>query len=844
MSELEPTHEGGSGSAPDVTDCMREELHRLRYENLSLKGRVEEITNRLEAFSMQDTIPASPGIHPKDFHDEEKFVRAVTVTLKREEEVAFKVKAQFASEDTMWDKYESKMTYWFEEDLSAEYTKIQSRAHHERAEYEYEADAIDTILDTSAPMQLDARDARAISGSTTLLMIAKIDDLIKNLDGSHSDINSIFSSGAVEGYSAEAQEALTLEMRSKSIPMPKAKAAAKVKAKAKAKARPEGDAPAPKRAPASRCKRFAQSALKECGDVLGSDALRRLGNVKCIKNAERDLHVLIRKYKLTLPLKPRFLVVGGVEYPYLSLHSWMNYLLDHQSKFLLGGFHWTDVNSQVLLNTFWENLHKCWPDHKVFEMHAGNLDRVIPFFLHMDEGTGLRKTAVLVISAQCVWGVETADRFNASYAAAGSHSDQIVSEMMSDAQMHNHKGDTHKTRFLWTIQPKKAYSGKNKEVYEKLLEQLSSECCDLMVNGVQHHDQTWYFACCGMKGDAPALAKCGHFNRAFNTMGREKGICFECLAGTSGIPWEDTGRFPNYAQTIALTPPWTNPSPLLDIPGRMYHPESFYRKDPFHIFKQSIGGHFVSSSIILLGELGYWPGPSKKVDSFLERAYQDFDHFVRKEYSGKQVAHIKMFTKGLLHVPTVDSYPSGRFKGSDLMLMCRWLRHMLSSGIVTNPDVGRQGPGPMHSPLQPWHGPFWKLIHEASDAGIQFFHFMYRNGVWPKADVVKKMGECSLVFCQCYSKLAKEAHSRGLSRFHLEPSLHYWHHFYTEHQICLDLGMQRILSPAVSSCEMDEDFVGKQSRLSRNVHATSQSIRTIERYLIKCHFVFVEKSAR
>lgn len=66
----EPTHEGGSGSAPDVTDCMREELHRLRYENLSLKGRVEEITNRLEAFSMQDTIPASPGIHPKDFHDE------------------------------------------------------------------------------------------------------------------------------------------------------------------------------------------------------------------------------------------------------------------------------------------------------------------------------------------------------------------------------------------------------------------------------------------------------------------------------------------------------------------------------------------------------------------------------------------------------------------------------------------------------------------------------------------------------------------------------------------------------------------------------------------------------
>lgn len=55
-------------------------------------------------------------------------------------------------------------------------------------------------------------------------------------------------------------------------------------------------------APASRCKRFARSAIDECGDRLGSQALKRAANTKRIKNAERDLHRLFRNVGLTLPL--------------------------------------------------------------------------------------------------------------------------------------------------------------------------------------------------------------------------------------------------------------------------------------------------------------------------------------------------------------------------------------------------------------------------------------------------------------------------------------------------------------------------------------------------------------
>ena len=172
-------------------------------------------------------------------------------------------------------------------------------------------------------------------------------------------------------------------------------------------------------------------------------------------------------------------------------------------------------------------------------------------------------------------------------------------------------------------------------------------------------------------------------------MGKNKGVCFECLAGSQGVPFEDVRRSPTFAATIHLEKPWlaSDPSPLLDMPGRTDHPESIFHKDPFHIFKQSIGGHFVCSSIILFGEMGFWPGASNAVDSMLERAFLDFDFYMNHEYKTKQVSHAKHFSKALFHAPTVDHYPYGRLKGSDMMLLCRWLRHLTSAGIVSDVDV-------------------------------------------------------------------------------------------------------------------------------------------------------------
>lgn len=146
--------------------------------------------------------------------------------------------------------------------------------------------------------------------SPDLRLIKKLEEKVKELEGCHADINNIYSSGAVEGYSDEPlglwkkkrnhgnprqerqlmefyktamkalgphivysswlgvprhQDSLAIESRSRAIPLPKAKADAKAKPKAKAKANAAGgngdEEPAPpqkgKRQPKAKAKNRA-----------------------------------------------------------------------------------------------------------------------------------------------------------------------------------------------------------------------------------------------------------------------------------------------------------------------------------------------------------------------------------------------------------------------------------------------------------------------------------------------------------------------------------------------------------------------------------------------------------
>lgn len=233
-----------------------------------------------------------------------------------------------------------------------------------------------------------------------------------------------------------------------------------------------------------------------------------------LKNAERDLHRLFRRYGLTTPVPINLHTFGLVGVRLIPVKGWFQYLLGHFSHLLLGGFKLSDPKAGLLLQSFWETYRNANADHWVFQHHDLELDKCVPFYVHLDEGTGQRKSAVLVFNIQAFWGQETAERFEALFAEGLGRGHNDVMGYMVSAQMHNQRGSSLLSRFLYTIVPKKVYTKKFAYVYDRILDKLASEICALASEGVDG----MFPICLGVKGDAPALAKAGHLTRTFQTL--------------------------------------------------------------------------------------------------------------------------------------------------------------------------------------------------------------------------------------------------------------------------------------------------------------------------------------
>ena len=273
-------------------------------------------------------------------------------------------------------------------------------------------------------------------------------------------------------------------------------------------------------APASRLRRFAQAALQEAeetGACHVSGAIRRAGKLTQdnLKNSERDLLSLFRRYGLTIPVKLSTIRCGLLHLHYISAETWFRFLLDDYPHLLLGGFNSMDPRSGLLLKSFWETFRESNPDHFVFREHPTNLNRCLPFYWHLDEGTSLRKSAVLVFNLQTAFGCETATVFDSKFTEGSGRSDADMKRFMVESMCHNQRGSSLKTRFLYTIIPKRWYTKKFAFVYDKVLDRLATETAALASEGVHG----MYPICLGIKGDAPALAKAAHYTRSFMTLG-------------------------------------------------------------------------------------------------------------------------------------------------------------------------------------------------------------------------------------------------------------------------------------------------------------------------------------
>ena len=398
-----------------------------------------------------------------------------------------------------------------------------------------------------------------------------------------------------------------------------------------------------------------KSSIHELASNLGRRKLKglmRASNTNCLQNAERDLHNLFRDEGLCLPIRPVQLDLRGQSVAYMKLTTWFDFLLTKQPQLLFGGY--GRDKCDLLLSTFWKLFEQTCPAHDVFQMHGreggGRLSKCVPYYLHLDEGVSFKKYGIMVCQCQTPFGQETAERFQQSEPPGGSRSQEDLEARMADAQFPNSRGSTFLTRYLLSALPKKMYAGKMDHVLESFLGVLADEAAELMEKGlvIGREKETWYPCFMGVKGDQPALIRVGHLNRSFRNLAKDKGMCWECLAGFDGIPFEDTSSSAHWRSTIGLVQPWSEStaSPFLKVPHNREASHEIWRRDPFHAYKQSLGGHFAASAIVLFAyDFKLWrqPGASVEASYTLKTAFDDFRYFIRHEWR-LSTNHIMHFT--------------------------------------------------------------------------------------------------------------------------------------------------------------------------------------------------------
>ena len=179
----------------------------------------------------------------------------------------------------------------------------------------------------------------------------------------------------------------------------------------------------------------------------------------------------------------------------------------------------------------------------------------------------------------------------------------------------------------------------------------------------------------------------------------------------------------------------------------------------------------------------------------------------------------------------MKQFPYCRFKGSDMMLIVRWLRFVIQNGVYLPGSVLRTEKKFLDDTSDEWQKKLFEAALKGCEGSLLFFHTLHNEGIWHFQPTAKNMAMECFKFCLAYQSLATLCHEKHMARFHLEPSLHTMMHFYVE----LARAGPVSLSPAISTTEMDEDFVGKIRRTCRNTHALSTTRRCIDRYLLRCH---------
>ena len=557
----------------------------------------------------------------------------------------------------------------------------------------------------------------------------------------------------------------------------------------------------------------AQAVAHDMGETVavssGVDRWARCGT----NNSERDVHRVLKHQRTKLDIRVDTMPCGGCDVPWINPESWVKFLVKNGLWPTLAGCKRSDYQSSLdNWTSFWKAYEKINPTFELFRIPDVDFSRCAGVLIHGDEGRTLKRNGLMVTSLQSILG-------------QGYDCKRVGVQGDTNNLKVNFAGHSFTTRFVVSTIPKTSYEN-NPEVFHDAMQHMAKSLNNLFWKGFvddTRGGETFRLVILGAKGDAPYLQKLGNLYRSYNTTakrgeerGPPKGVCPYCLAGTRNFPCEEIATSsPRWLTTVGVKLPWVKtPSVIKHCLHDRADPATFFKTDIWHVFHLGFGRSWIASVVQV--SLPYIPcGNLEQKFEFLT------DHYLNWCKHNRKQAHVSKISQYLMSYGDASGAMGNWHKGGLTTNFMQWIIDFLGA-IPSDP----QG-----------------LLTRSRQVTYRvnaMFSTLYKSGAFLNETECEFVSQQGLHFLQCYAQNATAMFRCGKQYlFPLYPKLHLFHH------IMLDLKMQGAelkiaLNPLCFGCQMDEDVVGKASRLSRRVNIRRVASRALDRYLVAAYAAYTK----
>ena len=554
--------------------------------------------------------------------------------------------------------------------------------------------------------------------------------------------------------------------------------------------------------------------------ILHGPDLKKRVNAQASRSMFRLIHRLGVKWNVPIT-EVIFHTDVGLELtiPYIKPSDFLAFILSNHPEVALGGYTSLQEGAQ-LLRGFWQTFQIYQPSHAVFSTYPDSLEYCLPIYLYGDEGRGRRRGNTAMFMFESPFGIRTASTAKTkkrSFECMCCPTEGYQKKFCGDERKvvplekaciatHNYKEHSFLTRFLLFCLPCATYKA-FPTLTTFLLDLIAQDLRRLFFEGIQIGNRLITPVCVGLKADIKFHHYVSNFTRWYSRMGRIQDIahCHECLAGSPGRPAEDISERPSWEETIFSCRPWSLPPVLMQLPFDKSQPESLHRRDPFHTLKMGLYRHVTASVLAICILWGYFHDDDSNDGNSIPICIQrSHGHFRLWASTFKKTPALRSFSKSLMNWTNLSTSPWFNTKGSDVMLLVKWL-YDYTGQILLNPKAGS-------------HVPVLTVMRSVLKAANSQYQLMVSHNLFLQKPCAVQLYEHMTIFFNGYAWLARWSLNNDIVAFAMVYKVHAWKHEALDlFKALTNPKATCYLNPLIHSCEINEDVIGRVSRLSRRV---------------------------